>query len=148
MKTGLGIPFGPAEKRTRNPPSSIPKWYSPPLPSSPTGGTHLSSPPSFSRYSSLVTDAADHAPFPLVNPQQKRFPDHAYKTPTSPSPFLPFSLPGLRPQATRIARRPPRHLQAPPAEFAAAGELGQPFFFQTSSLNTVHPPDIFSCLVL
>jgi hypothetical protein len=44
----------------------------------PTGGTHLSS-PTFSRYSSLATDAADHAPLPLVNPQRKRLPDHAYK---------------------------------------------------------------------
>jgi hypothetical protein len=56
----------------------------------PTGGTHLSS-PTFSCYSSLVTEATDPAPLPLVNPQQKR-PDHAYKTPTSPSPFFPFSL--------------------------------------------------------
>jgi hypothetical protein len=31
MKTGLGIPFGPAQKRTRSPPSSKPKRYPPSL---------------------------------------------------------------------------------------------------------------------
>jgi hypothetical protein len=51
-------------------------------------------------------------------------------------------------QAARIARRTSAHLQAPPAEFAAAGDLEHPFFFQPSSLNMAHPLDTFSCLVL
>jgi hypothetical protein len=54
----------------------------------------------------------------------------------------------LRPQAARITHRTFAHLQAPPAEFAAASDLEHPFFFQPSSLDTAHPLDTFSCLVL
>jgi hypothetical protein len=126
MEKGPGDPNRPSQETGPRPIYPFQTGIPPSLFLSLTLGTHLSA------CSPLTVSPPSPVTSPELLPRHHRdlivHQTRSYKTPTSPSPFFPFSLSGLRPQAARIARRTPAHLQAFPADSDAAGEPRIHFF--------------------